>query len=228
MTSSIPEARLRMKVQAVLDNTDVADIGTQKQANELTEEIVSALAGLLAETTSARSEIAEQVRRHCTPSSEAYTRGGDFMIRAVADWIENPPGWVQEIIEEQATRNEPAPEEIVSALVDKVEKPGNGADVIVAERLRQITVEGYTPEGDAGHAYQLVDAARCYTHAGIYRHGVPPTWPWADRYWKPSDDVKRNLTKAGALIAAAIDALEAEERNRRVVAKQLLSRKEQS
>jgi hypothetical protein len=42
----------------------------------------------------ARKEIAEQVRRHCTPSSDAYTKGGDTLIAAVADWIENPPEWV--------------------------------------------------------------------------------------------------------------------------------------
>lgn len=39
-------------------------------------------------------EIAEAIRRHCTPSHEAYQRGGDFLIAAVADWIENPPEWV--------------------------------------------------------------------------------------------------------------------------------------
>lgn len=40
-----------------------------------------------------RKAIADQVRRNCTPDSEAYDRGGDIMIRAVADWIENPPAW---------------------------------------------------------------------------------------------------------------------------------------
>lgn len=40
-----------------------------------------------------RKAIAEQVRRNCTPSSEAYAAGGDTLIRAVADWIENPPEW---------------------------------------------------------------------------------------------------------------------------------------
>lgn len=38
-----------------------------------------------------RKAIADQVRRNCTPSSEAYTKGGDVLIYAVADWIENPP-----------------------------------------------------------------------------------------------------------------------------------------
>lgn len=41
-----------------------------------------------------RTEIAAQVRRHCTPSSHAYAKGGDVLIAAVADWIENPPAWL--------------------------------------------------------------------------------------------------------------------------------------
>ncbi len=40
-----------------------------------------------------RKAIADQVRRNCTPSSEAYSKGGDFLVYAVADWIENPPEW---------------------------------------------------------------------------------------------------------------------------------------
>lgn len=40
-----------------------------------------------------RKAIADQVRRNCTPSSEAYSKGGDALIYAVCDWIENPPEW---------------------------------------------------------------------------------------------------------------------------------------
>lgn len=40
-----------------------------------------------------RKAIADQARRNCTPSSEAYTAGGDTLIYAVLDWIENPPEW---------------------------------------------------------------------------------------------------------------------------------------
>ena len=40
------------------------------------------------------AHIAEAIRRHCTPSSEAYEQGGDRLIAAVADWIEHPPAWV--------------------------------------------------------------------------------------------------------------------------------------
>lgn len=41
-----------------------------------------------------RATVAATVRRNCTPSGEAYAAGGDSLITAVADWIENPPEWV--------------------------------------------------------------------------------------------------------------------------------------
>lgn len=34
-------------------------------------------------------------------------------------------------------------------------------------------------------------------------------WPWDNKWWKPSDDPIKNLIKAGALIAAEIDRLNA-------------------
>jgi hypothetical protein len=39
-------------------------------------------------------DIVDKIRRHCTPSVEAYAQGGDHLIGAVADWIESPPEWV--------------------------------------------------------------------------------------------------------------------------------------
>ena len=38
--------------------------------------------------------IVARVRSSCTPSLAAYQAGGDGLIAAVADWIENPPKWV--------------------------------------------------------------------------------------------------------------------------------------
>jgi hypothetical protein len=81
-------------------------------------------------------------------------------------------------------------------------------DLIAAERERQVSQEGYTAEHDAGHSHALVDAALCYARAGTWIKPYPPlAWPWADQYWKPTGDPVRDLTKAGALIAAAIDSL---------------------
>lgn len=92
-----------------------------------------------------------------------------------------------------------------------------GADLIAAERRRQVDVEGWTPEHDAMHTqYELTMAAQCYLAAAreggagwIWRHVRPPLFPWAESYWKPSDEPIRNLVKSGALIAAEIDRLQA-------------------
>lgn len=40
------------------------------------------------------AQIVTAVRQNCTPPNEAYSLGGDHLIAAVADWIENPPDWV--------------------------------------------------------------------------------------------------------------------------------------
>jgi hypothetical protein len=88
-----------------------------------------------------------------------------------------------------------------------------GADLIAAERLRQITVEGWTPEHDAEHADDhLARAAAAYATPARLREPlgwrIPVLWPWAARFWKPTpDDRVRELVKAGALIAAEIDRL---------------------
>lgn len=88
-----------------------------------------------------------------------------------------------------------------------------GAALIAAERQRQIDAEGWTTEHDAEHASgELRRAAIAYTQRPTSDTPPPPVWPWADEYWKPSNDQIRNLVKAGALIAAEIDRLQGEPR----------------
>lgn len=89
-----------------------------------------------------------------------------------------------------------------------------GIALMAAERERQVTQEGWTPDHDAQHSDgELQIAAWAYlTESGAFagegRCGdePPEAWPWAPHFWKPSDHV-RNLVKAGALIAAEIDRL---------------------
>lgn len=89
-----------------------------------------------------------------------------------------------------------------------------GADLIKAERRRQIQEEGWTPEHDDEHVHvELPSAAACYIDAaraqavGLHLANPSSLWPWDASWWKPSDDPIRNLVKAGALIAAEIDRL---------------------
>jgi hypothetical protein len=95
---------------------------------------------------------------------------------------------------------------------------GDGAEMIAAERQRQIEQEGWTAEHDDEHAgFEMSRAAQSYLtevhvvaltgkDASVYPN-PPSEWPWLLSDWKPSDDPIRNLVKAGALIAAEIDRL---------------------
>ena len=96
-----------------------------------------------------------------------------------------------------------------------------GIELINEERERQINEEGWTPEHDDEHKdNQLANAAATYAmdancRDGLTRlvydceiDGIPPTWPWDEKWWKPTpDDRIRELVKAGALIAAEIERL---------------------
>lgn len=83
-----------------------------------------------------------------------------------------------------------------------------GMDLIAIERHRQQSEEGYDAAHDAGHADQLATAGACYAIPAGARDNMTIEWPWDYEYWKPTPgDRTRELVKAGALIAAAIDAL---------------------
>jgi hypothetical protein len=99
-----------------------------------------------------------------------------------------------------------------------------GAELIAAERLRQIVEEKWSARHDAEHRRgELSKAAVHYanvasTQAAFGITGnflVPGNWPWDAKWWKPSKDPVRNLVKAGALIAAEIDRLLAAGKTRR-------------
>ena len=81
----------------------------------------------------------------------------------------------------------------------------NGAELIAAERVRQKSEEGWGSRHDDEHTNgELVAAAVAYAlRASIL-------WPWPSDFWKPTTRI-RDLTKAGALIAAEIDRLLREE-----------------
>jgi hypothetical protein len=98
----------------------------------------------------------------------------------------------------------------------------NGAELIAAERERQITQEEWSFPHDDGHVYgELVEAAAVYVRTALTSinpnspiaaapMSEPPSdWPWEEEDFKPAwSDPVRNLVKAGALIAAEIDRLQ--------------------
>lgn len=79
-----------------------------------------------------------------------------------------------------------------------------GISLIAGERQRQICDEGYTTEHDDRHDREELARA-----AGAYAVPTQP-WPWhsdGDRRKRHEGDRIRQLTIAGALIAAEIDRL---------------------
>jgi hypothetical protein len=78
----------------------------------------------------------------------------------------------------------------------------DGVGHIAIERSRQLQVEGWTAGHDDEHEDgELAVAAACYCLDDFEK------WPWDLEWWKPTHDPIRDLTKAGALIAAEIDRL---------------------
>ena len=84
---------------------------------------------------------------------------------------------------------------------------------IVAERARQVSVEGWTVENDdlyvdgemavAAGAYVLHDT---FGTRSVFP-GIRALWPWSALWWKPTTR-RRNLVKAGAMIVAEIERLD--------------------
>ena len=57
---------------------------------------------------------------------------------------------------------------------------------------------------------QVKVVSMMYILTQIYRNEIKRTWPWEQESFKPTTDI-RDLIKAGALIAAAIDRLQMKE-----------------
>jgi len=111
--------------------------------------------------------------------------------------------------------------------------PSQAIGDVLAERQRQVEVEGWTAEHDDEHKRgEIALAAACYTAAaangiGLRAYGndvggfpldaarriqlatcfQDAAWPWDHKWWKPSTP-RRNLVKAGALILAEIERLD--------------------
>lgn len=111
-------------------------------------------------------------------------------------------------------------------MAESIVNPTQAVLDVLAERRRQITVEGWTPEhDDTHHNREMARAASAYAYAssvyGGYRprltseyfDGDPTTtrelWPsgWAWKWFKPTTP-RGDLIKAAALILAEIERLD--------------------
>jgi hypothetical protein len=130
------------------------------------------------------------------------------------------PGTNHEIIEKALYCNKHGDTESVESWLDHLRDRltlapavSVAASDVILERLRQQDVEGWTPDHDDSHAPgDLARAATCYARSSFedswHATGfVPPGWPLAPTWWKPSTP-RRDLVKAGALILAEIDRID--------------------
>ncbi len=94
------------------------------------------------------------------------------------------------------------------------------SDDVIAERRRQVEVEGFTEAMDDNVFHKaLMKAAACYlifsikdkVHREEYKIAgiVPKQWPkgWDSNWWKPTTR-RRDLVKAAALIIAHIEKID--------------------
>lgn len=87
-----------------------------------------------------------------------------------------------------------------------------GEELITLERIRQRKVENWTDKHDDAYTNgELIKAAACYIGGTVCPEEgmvafeeLMEIWPWEPHWFKPTTPL-RDLTKAGALIAAEID-----------------------
>jgi hypothetical protein len=131
-----------------------------------------------------------------------------------------------------ATIRSLAPEPAARLIEDEDGAPvSQAAHDVIAERSRQISKEGWTPEHDDQHKDRsMALAAACYamfasvsdaqrkstdfpaslTTSGKTLRGWSAwldIWPWDRMWWKPKDR-RADLVRAGALILAEIERLD--------------------
>ena len=87
---------------------------------------------------------------------------------------------------------------------------------VIAERFRQIEVEGWSPEHDEAHEKgELAKAGANYAfYAGNGAKEVPWAWPWNGSWWKPQD-FRRDLVRGAALILAELEKFDLSRKVRR-------------
>jgi hypothetical protein len=94
---------------------------------------------------------------------------------------------------------------------DQTMRTAEVSAAVLAERLRQIRQEGWTPEHDDQWTQaELAQAASAYTWPpGILADTFPlrVLWPWDRAWWKPKDR-RRDLVRAAALLLAEIERLD--------------------
>lgn len=100
------------------------------------------------------AQVAGMIRRNCTPSPEAYQRGGDALIYAVADWVENPPEWVLALSPAPSAAEvaEDALDDLRESIEQEMELGGDTSTLVpaVTEWLKRWPVSALSTQPAAG------------------------------------------------------------------------------
>lgn len=119
---------------------------------------------------------------------------GDYILMATAS------GWSWW----QTARSAPTAAQGLDALTQ-------AARSVLAERARQISAEGYTPEQDDGYNPGVLalhgGLYACHAYDNLTKKRTPEGWQWDAKWWK-SKDPRSNLVKAGALILAELERID--------------------
>lgn len=104
---------------------------------------------------------------------------------------------------------------VIRDVLHFVEACGPEVIEVIAERVRQVDVEGWSAAHDDRHDHgEMAIAAACYALASLKacraqswfekaQDVINAIWPWAPTWWKPKDP-KRDLVRAAALLIAEI------------------------
>jgi hypothetical protein len=80
---------------------------------------------------------------------------------------------------------------------------------VITERQRQVSAEGYSLHRDDGYIKgEMADAASAYATLAGRPKSMTTLWPWGDETFKPSNDRRRDLVKAAALLLAEIERID--------------------
>lgn len=142
-----------------------------------------------------RAECLDEIERRFF-TSEIEDEDGGVATHCMLNWGDSPDTYAAQFGE--------------AITVITAASQSSAARDVLAERRRQIEVEGRTPrfddERDGG---ELACAAACYAFNAAYPGSrlLRSFWPWSDSWWKPGTP-RRELVKAGALILAEIERLD--------------------
>lgn len=136
----------------------------------------------------------------------------EFIVAAIID------RWLRLFVRMNGPHGGPSiVEDIDINAVERIHSTTRAIDDIAVERRRQIESSDHDDQHDAGDlaaagsAYALSAASLLNPHNGTAIDPQPEMWPFEAEYWKPQhklENVRRDLVKAGALIAAEIDRID--------------------